>query len=258
MITKVNLEVTDRVATVTFAREDGVNVIYLETQNELRTILDKIEANSEVEVVLLRGRGKSFLMGINLDDLTNLSPLDLPMYAKYSHQIFNALERLRPVTIAVISGPTFGCGCEIALACDFRIAAEDIRMGLPEVSLGLLPAGGGATRLARLVGTNKAMELILSARVLTGVEAREVGIVNECVPRAQLDERVQEMVNSFLKNPRQAVKLTKAVLRATSEASLEASLVLEQLAFGLLSSTADANEALRAFREKRKPKFIGR
>lgn len=258
MQTSVTYKGEGRLGTLTFERADGVHVLGPATLATLEKHIGTVAEQDTIDVLLLRGTGgKTFIMGADLRQMEGLSPVEAAQFARQFQRVANAIESLRPITIAAMQGHTYGGGCEISLACDIRIAAEEIKMGLPEVSLGLMPGGGGTARMARLVGTSKAMELILSAGVVTGSEAARIGLVNQAVPRAELAQRVDGFVQAILRHPSQSLRLAKTVLRNTAEGSVRTANALEELAFGLVSSTKDAQEGIASFLGKRAPQWTG-
>ncbi|MCW2585830.1 MAG: crt2 [Frankiales bacterium] len=251
--TTVRLILDGRVGTLLFERADGVQGVGSGTKASLNAHLLELATSDAVDVVVLRsGPGaKTFIMGADVEQLDGLSALEATRFAGEFQDMCDRLENLPQLTLAAMSGPTFGGGCEIALACDLRFASTRMRMALPEVTLGLMPGGGGTARLARLAGASVALELILSGSPLDAARGVQVGVVNRAFAPEELDEGVDAFVQVLIAQSSPALRLTKGVIRRTLDGSLASANELERLAFGVLASTPEAHSGVSAFLARR-------
>jgi enoyl-CoA hydratase/carnithine racemase len=256
-LTTLRLDVADHVALVTVDRPDVRNAIDRQVQDELRTVLDAFRDDDRVGAVVITGAGeRAFVAGA---DIGQLRHYDLHTGLAASMQrLYDHLEAYPKPTIAAVNGYALGGGCELAMACDIRIAAASARFGLPETTLSVLPGAGGTQRLARLIGTGRAIEMILTGRIFTADEALTAGLVTSVVPGEQLIAAARETAGTILAKGPVAVRLAKLVVRAGMDADLGTGLVIEQLAQALLYTTEDKREGADAFLGKRAPAFQGR
>ncbi len=186
-----------------------------------------------------------------------MRPLDTRRFASLGHEVTRLLERMEKPVIAAINGYALGGGCELALACDIRIASEDAKIGLPEVGLGIFPGFGGTQRLTRLVGRGKASELILTGDPVDAEAAEHFGLVNRVVSKDRLLEEAKAMARRMMERGPLALKLAKTAIQQSQETGLSSGLAYELEAFSLIFSTEDKVEGLKAFTEKRRPSFRG-
>jgi enoyl-CoA hydratase/carnithine racemase len=251
------VEITDRLAVVTINRPEARNALSRQVLADLRAALAALGADDQVGVVAVTGAGeKAFVAGADIAQLrgyTLHTGLDAEM-----QRLFDEIEAFDKPTVAAVNGFALGGGCELAMACDIRIAAEDARFGLPETNLAVLPGAGGTQRLARLIGTGRAIELILTGRFLDAVEAHAIGLVTSVVPGQQLLDEVRATADQILAKGPLAVRLAKLVIRAGMDADQRTGLVVERLAQALLYTTEDKREGATAFLDKRPPAFQGR
>ena len=239
-------------------RPHRLNTITQKMVKELVASLRELESDGSVKVVIIRGEGeKAFSAGADLTSFDAASPSKVFDFARGWFEAFSTAERLGKPVIAAINGIAFGGGCELALACDFRLASEDAQIGLTETRLGLLPGAGGTQRLARVVGFPKAKEMVLFAQRLTADEALKAGLVNRVFKKAEFEERVTEFAMKLAKQPPQALKFAKHALNMSTQVPTDLGQLFEAAGFGLLLSTQDANEGISAMLEKRDPDFKG-
>jgi enoyl-CoA hydratase len=255
----ITLDVSDRVATLTVNRPDKLNALNDLTVTELGQAIEEIRARGDVGGAILTGAGnKAFVAGADIAELATQGPLEGRERARRGQQVFRQIETSPKPIIAAVNGFALGGGCELAMACHIRIAADSAKFGQPEVKLGIGPGYGGSQRLPRLVGQGRALELILTADMIDAREAHRIGLVNAVVPVADLLRIAGEMLRKILANGPVAVAMSiEAVVRGV-ELPLEDALRLEADQFGLLASTEDMREGMRAFLEKRPPRFSGR
>jgi enoyl-CoA hydratase len=255
----ITLEVSERVATLTVNRPDKLNALNDLTITELGQAIEEIRARDEVGGVILTGAGsKAFVAGADIAELATQDPLEGRERARRGQHVLRRIETSPKPVIAAVNGFALGGGCELAMACHIRVASENARFGQPEVKLGIGPGYGGSQRLPRLVGQGRALELILTAEMIDAKEAYRIGLVNAVVPAADLLRVASEMLRKILANGPIAVAMSiDAVVRGV-ELPLEDALLLEADQFGLLASTDDMREGMRAFLEKRAPRFSGR
>ncbi len=251
------IEVADRVAVVTLNRPGVRNAINAQVQADLRAVLGELREDDGVGVVVLTGAGeKAFAAGA---DIGQLQHYDLHTgLASSMQRLYDEVEAFEKPTIAAVNGYALGGGCELAMACDIRIAASTARFGLPETNLSVLPGAGGTQRLARLVGVGRAIDLILTGGMLTAGEALAAGLVTRVAEPAELLPSAREVAGSILAKGPLAVRLAKLVIRTGMDADRRTGLVVEQLAQSLLYTTDDKREGAQAFLDKRAPAWSGR
>jgi enoyl-CoA hydratase len=254
----LRLSTDDGVATVTIHRPEKRNALNARVRRELVDALDALAADPDVRVVILTGAGdRAFVAGADIGEFAERSPLE-QRAAMEGRRVFEVLADYPKPTIAALNGYALGGGCELALACDLRIAARSARLGQPEVALGLLPGGGGTQRLPRLVGLGRAMRMILTGDLLDAEEAARIGLVDEVVDDDALAERARAVAARIAAHSPVAVKLIKQAVRAAAELPLSAGLALERELFITAFASEDRAEGVAAFLEKRTPAFRGR
>ena len=253
----LTVEVTDRLAVVTITRPEVRNALSRHVLTDLRAALAALREDDQVGVVAITGAGeKAFVAGADIAQLqgyTLHTGLDAEM-----QRLFDEIEAFEKPTIAAVNGFALGGGCELAMSCDIRIATDNARFGLPETNLSVLPGAGGTQRLARLVGTGRAIELILTGRFVDAAEARDIGLVTSVVAPAELLGEVRAVADRIFAKGPLAVRLAKLVVRAGMDADQRTGLVVERLAQALLYTTDDKAEGADAFLQKRQPVFQGR
>ncbi|WP_019121601.1 enoyl-CoA hydratase-related protein [Brevibacillus massiliensis] len=255
----VRFERDGHVGLITLNRPDELNALNYETLERLGELVEQVRLDSrEIRVVVIKAEGRAFCAGADLKERRTLTEQQVRRNVRKIRDVFTALERLPQPTIALINGFAFGGGFELALACDFRFALAEAKMGLTEVSLGIIPGAGGTQRLSRLIGSSRAKELILTARRISAADAYELGVVNGVAEDAgQLEELALSLANEILANAPLAVYQAKAAIDRGSSVDLQTGLDLETMCYEAIIPTKDRLEALEAFREKRKPVFTG-
>ncbi|MEQ9092009.1 MAG: enoyl-CoA hydratase-related protein [Balneola sp.] len=243
------------VCVLTVNRPDKMNALNNQVFEELDVALDHIRESKEIKALIVTGAGdKAFVAGADIKELNTLGDSEAKKKSLRGQRVFQKLEDLTIPVIAAVNGYALGGGCEFAMACHIRIASENALLGLPEVSLGLIPGYGGTQRLPKLVGEAKALELTLSGRFAKAEEAKEIGLINQIAEESAL-ESAKEMVKSMLKQGPLALK--NAIL-AIKESGNESGYNSEANLFGELYNTDDFKEGTSAFLEKRKPSFTGK
>jgi len=242
------------VATITLDVPGKFNRVSMVARDELRGVFEELDRDDSVRFVVLAGAGEAFTAGGDIPGFLERSAWDVSRLADN----VAAPERCTKPVIAAVHGYCFGVGLELALACDFRLAADDVRLGFPEVTIGMIPGSGGTQRLARLVGLGRAKDIVMRGRRVAAEEALALGLVTEVVPRDGLEAAVARLLEELSKHSPLALAMAKRVLNQAYEGPLTQGLELEGLAYGLLQQTHDFHEGVEAFAEKRKPEFEGR
>ena len=252
----VLIDTHDRIATVTINRPEVRNALDRATVGELTAAMADLGSSADVGVVILTGAGgQVFVAGADLRQLGERRRDD--GLAAINSSAFSAVERCPKPTIAAINGHALGGGCELALACDLRIAADHATFGQPEVGLGIIPAAGATQRLPRIVGLGRASQLVLTGDPIDAATALDWGLVNAVVPAAGLMEAARALAGRILSRGPLAVRLAKLALAASSRVDLESGLLIETLAQAICFESDDKREGTTAFLEKRKPRFSG-
>ena len=252
-------EMRDGLAYVTLNRPEKLNALNQKVMKELGACFEDIQRDDDVKAVILTGAGeKAFVAGADINELAVQTPMQGKETSLAGQQIFNSIENLGKPVIAAVNGYAFGGGCELAMACTLRIAAENARLGQPEVKLGIIPGYAGTQRLPRLVGKGRAMELILSGEPVTAQEAFRIGLVNQVVPQKDLMAAAETLARKIMANGPLAVKLAMEAVNHGMEMTQDQGEFLEATLFGLCCTTADMKEGTRAFLEKRPAKFAAK
>ena len=250
------VEVTERIAVVTVNRPDKLNALNAEAKSELQQIFTAFRDDPAVDVVILTGAGpKAFVAGTDIGELTGLDRESGEEFSAGGQAAFDAIENLGKPVIAAVNGFALGGGCELALACHVRIAADNARFGQPEVNLGIIPGYGGTQRLPRVVGPGCAAEMILTGNAMDAQEALRIGLVNRVVPHAELLATAREMAKTIASKGQVAVRLALQALSVVRETGLNVGLQEESVLFGKCCGSEDFREGTTAFLEKRKPAF---
>ena len=252
------VERRDRVAIITINRPEKRNALNIQTRAEGAAVLDELRGDDSVRVVVFTGAGdKAFIAGADIAEFADRTAIT-QREVMLERSLFNAIDTFPKPVIAMINGYCLGGGCEVALACDIRIASENASFGQPEINLGIIPGGGGTQRLTRLVGEGKAMELILTGEIIDSQTAFNLGLVNHVVPADQLEGKTMEIANRMADKSPIALRLAKEAIRLASRSNLDEGLRREVDLFALCFSSADKDEGVKAFLEKRKPEFKGK
>jgi enoyl-CoA hydratase/carnithine racemase len=236
-----------------------LNALNTSTWADLQTAFEDAKADASVLGVILTGAGdKAFIAGADISELAHVEAFDAEESSRFGQGVLDLIENLGKPVIAAINGFALGGGCETAMACTMRIAAEHAKFGQPEVKLGLLPGGGGTQRLPRLVGKGRALQLILTGETISAQEAYRIGLVNEVVPAANLIARAETILKQISANAPIAVKFSLEAANKGMDTSQAEGFALEASYFGICAATEDKKEGTSAFLEKRAPQFHGR
>ena len=258
-LSNVVYEKKGAIAYVTVNRPKVLNALNTPTWADLRTAFEDARGDAAVRGVILTGAGgKAFIAGADISELAHATAFEAEQSSRFGQEVLDLIENLGKPVIAAVNGFALGGGCETAMACTLRIAVDTAKFGQPEVALGLLPGGGGTQRLPRLVGKGRALQLILSAEMISAQEAYRIGLVNEIVPAADLLTRAEAILKKIASNAPMGVKFALAAVNKGLETSQEQGLLLEASYFGLCAGTDDKKEGTTAFLEKRPPRFRGR
>ena len=251
-------EKRDRVGIITINRPEKRNALNIKTREEGAALLDELRGDTSIGVVVITGAGdKAFIAGADIAEFAGRTAM-MQRDVMTARSLFTAIDTFPKPIIAMINGYCLGGGCELALACDIRIASETASFGQPEINLGIIPGGGGTQRLTRLVGEGKAMEMILTGDMIDAKSAYAIGLVNQVFPADQLQAKTMEIANRIAEKSPIALSLAKESVKLASRSNLDEGLRREVDLFALCFSTEDKNEGVSAFLEKRKPEFKGK
>jgi enoyl-CoA hydratase len=253
----IRLDVAEAIATLTVDRPSVKNALDLQTVNEIHHALDHLATREDVGVLIITGAGEtSFVSGADINDIKARSRDD--GLAAINSSLFAKIDKFPRPVIAAVNGFALGGGCELALACDVRVAAETAKFGQPELGLGIIPGAGATQRLPRVVGLGWAKHLVLTGDIIDARQALEIGLVTAVTPAGQLQVRTRELAKRILRQGPLAARLAKLSLNASARVDLDSGLLIETLAQALCYASEDKLEGTSAFLEKRKPKFTGR
>lgn len=248
----VELQQQGNVAVVTINRPEVLNALNSQVIHELDAVLTQIKANEDMHVVVITGAGRSFVAGADIAEMSEYSAYDAKAFSISGNNVFMRLTRFNRPVIAAVNGFALGGGCELAMACDIRIASEKAKFGMPEVGLGIMPGFGGTQRLARLVSPGMAKQLIYTARNIKADEALRIGLVNAVYPAAELLAAAEKMADTIAKNAPIAVRACKKAINEGLDVDMDEAIVIEEKLFGSCFETEDQKEGMGAFLEKRK------
>jgi enoyl-CoA hydratase len=252
------LERAGAVAIVTFNRPAVLNALNAQTLDELRRVLLDLQADQTIRVVVITGSGeKAFVAGADINELALQTPASGRDLARAGQAVIDLIESLGKPVIAAINGFALGGGCELAMACTLRVAADTARLGQPEINLGIIPGYGGTQRLPRLVGKGRALELLLTGAPVNAAEALRIGLVNRVVPASELMTAVRQLASELARQAPVAMRYILEAVNHGLEMPTADGLHLEATLFGLVAASDDMREGTRAFLEKRKPEFEG-
>lgn len=253
------LEKNGPVAVLTINRPKALNALNADTLTELSTVLDELGRDSSVKAVVLTGSGeKAFVAGADIAQMKEFNPLEGRRFAQLGQATFRKIELLAQPVIAAINGFALGGGCELAMACDMRLASETAKFGQPEVTLGLTAGFGGTQRLSRIVGKGLASEILFTGDLIDAQEAYRIGLVNHVYPLNTLMEEALKLANRIAGRAPAAVQLSKSAIQRGINMDLDSAQAYEAEIFAVSCSTHDKNEGCAAFLERRKPVFEGR
>src|SRR5215471_3576733 len=255
----IEFEKKGAIAYVTVNRPDKLNALNSTVMSELRAAFTAIKDDAEVRVAILTGAGeKAFVAGADIGELAKQDPVSAKEYTHRGQAVLDLVENLGKPVIACLNGFALGGGCELAMACTFRLASENAKLGQPEVKLGIIPGYGGTQRLPRLVGKGYAMQLLLTGEMISAQEALRIGLVNEVTAPADLIPRAEAMAQKIIANGPLAVQFTMEAVNKGCEGTLAEGLYLEAVLFGMACATEDEKEGTKAFLEKRPAQFKGK
>lgn len=253
----VILEVEGQIGILTINRPEVLNALDAETYDEIDRAVDEVNANKEIRVLLVTGAGKVFVAGADISFLRGLTGPQARYFSDRCGRTMRKMELMPIPVIGVVNGFALGGGCELALACDFRIASEGAQLGLPEVSLGVMPGCGGNMRLTSLVGAGRAREMIYTAARIDADEAYRIGLVNHVFPVETLMDEAKKIAMKIIKNAPRSVEYSKYVIDQGLNMSIDSAMRVEADMFGMCCATADKNEGTDAFLQKRVPEYHG-
>lgn len=254
----LRVETEGAVAVLTIDRPEKRNALSMQVRSELIAALDALREDESVRVLVITGAGdKAFVAGADINEFAQRTPLE-QRSAMTGRRVFDEVAAYPKPVIAMINGLCLGGGCELALGCDVRIAADTAKLGQPEINLGIIPGGGGTQRLPRVVGTGQAMRLVLSGELIDAAEALRIGLVDVMHPAAELRERTLAFAQGMASRSPVALRMAKSAVRAAAEMPLSAGLQYETELFVTCFASDDKREGIAAFQEKRTPTFTGR
>ena len=248
----VTLEAKGPIGILTMNRPEALNALNEQVLRDLDAALDQAAAQDDILVLVLTGAGRSFVAGADIAQMKDLSPMEAKRFGLFGNGVFLKLENFPKPVIAAVNGFALGGGCELAMSCDIRVASEKAKFGQPEVGLGITPGFGGTQRLARIVGTSNAMELILTAKTISAAQAQEMGLVSHVYPPEELMDKALELAQAIAANAQVAVRESKAAIRRGLHTDMATGAAFEAEAFALCFATEDQKDAMTAFVNKEK------
>lgn len=236
-------------------RPEALNALNSTLLEELSQAIDMVEKDPDIHVLILTGEGRAFVAGADINEMKHMSPMEARIFAEKGMSLFRKIELMEKPVIAAVNGFALGGGCELSMCTDIRIASEKAKFGQPEVGLGITPGFAGTQRLARLIGSGRAKELIFTCDIIDAAEAYRIGLVNKVVPVEELMYASIEMANKILQKSQLAVRYAKTAINRGIETDLETGMIIEKDLFGLCFATEDQKEGMGAFLEKRTPNY---
>lgn len=250
------VKVDNNIAVVTINRPEKLNALNNEIIEELDKVFSQLNENENVYVIILTGSGeKAFVAGADISELNNLDEQKAKMFSEKGQKVFTKIEKMEKPVIAAVNGYALGGGCEIALACNIRLASDNAVFGQPEVNLGIIPGYGGTQRLTKLINSGRAAEYILTGDMINAEEALRIGLVNKVYPQAELMNKAKEMAKKICSKGQFAIRMVVNAINIVDEVSATEGQNYEASVFALCCGTDDFKEGTSAFLEKRKPQF---
>ena len=254
----VELTKKDNIAVITMNRPEALNALSKAVFADLEAVLDDVENDDDVYVVVITGAGRAFIAGADIGEMAPMNVAEGLAFSELGNRLLMRVDMMEKPTIAAVNGFALGGGCEMALACDIRIASEKAKFGQPEVGLGIIPGFGGTQRMARIIGTGAAMELIYTADTIDAQKAKEIGMVNYVVPAEELMDKTMEMAQKICKNAQKAIRVSKMAIRRGIDCDISTAVTYEALAFATCFGTEDQKEGMKAFLNKTKYEYQGK
>jgi enoyl-CoA hydratase len=256
--TNITLEKQNGVATITMNRPQVLNALDKETLEELTSAVQELERDPSVHVAILTGKDKAFIAGADIKQMQTMNPLQAHSFATLGHTLLKHIEQSRLPYIAAVNGYALGGGCEVMMACDIVIASSTAKIGQPEINLGIHPGFGGTQRLPRLVGIQKAKELLLTGDAIDAAEALRIGLVTKVVDPEHLKEETEKLAQKIAAKSTVQTRVIKAMVNTGVNIDLPSACALEITSFSASFATEDQKEGMTAFLEKKKPQFKGK
>lgn len=254
----IDVQIKNNISVLTLKRPEAANALSIKMLDELNQAIDNIDNNSDVYCTIITGSGeKAFCAGADLKERKNMTEREVVQTVQYIGKTINRIEKMRMPVIAALNGVAYGGGLELALACDIRIASEQIKLGLTETSLAIIPGAGGTQRLPRLIGTGQAKRLIYSAKPVNAQEAYNLGLLEEITIKEQLFDTAMDLASIIAKNGPIALEQAKIAINQGMQTDITTGLQIEHLSYKQTIPTKDRQEGLLAFGEKRKPMYKG-
>ena len=252
---KLIIEKQERIGVLKINQPQALNALNAEILKELGQAFDELAADEEVDVVILTGEGRAFVAGTDIAEMSVMKAAEGKKFAQFGSAVFRKIELMEKPVIAAVNGFALGGGCELAMACDIRIASSKAKFGHPEVGLGIIPGFSGTQRLPRLIGVGKAKELIYTAAVIPAEEACRIGLVNKVVEPEELMNESMAMARTIASKAQLAVRYSKEAINRGTETDIDTGIDVENCLFGLCFATQDQKEGMDAFLWKRNPEF---
>jgi len=250
------LEKADNIAILSIDRLEKLNSLNTKLLEELLETFYMLEEDEDIFVVIITGKGKAFVAGADIEKMLEMSPSSAREFSEFGQKVFNSIENSKLIVIAAVNGYAFGGGNELALACDIRLASENAKFGQPEVTLGIIAGFGGIHRLTRILGEEKAKELLFTGKIINAEEALDIGLVSKVIARDELLDKSKELALSIVENGPLAVRKTKEAINYTISDNYLEIMKQEAQLFAECFASHDQKEGMKAFLEKRKAKFI--
>lgn len=255
MYENIKVEIKDKIAYITIDRPKALNALNMDVLNELSCAFYDIDQDDSVYSVILTGEGKAFVAGADIAQMNEMNAIEGRQMMIAGHDVMNAIENLSKPVIAAVNGFALGGGCELAMACDIRIASEKAKFGQPEVNLGIIPGFGGTQRLSRLVGKGMAKYLIMTAEIISAEQAKEIGLVEKVVPAEELLNEAKKLADTINSKAPIAISSAKLAINKGYDLDMSSASALEIETFTAPFASDDKKEGMSAFLEKRDAKF---